>query len=168
MNKFVSLLTASSLALTMNVASATPAYNAHAATAMAQASKAHAKLSFVMEVAHASLTQIAGHHYQLVVPIGDIKSILAFSAQPSRIAFRMTPNQYAKAVHSGKNSFDIDPPNAVVSFSGIDSAFEIIGFEKTDANVVYQLNLLDTDEDAPMNQSGPMALFVDSGFLGDY
>lgn len=167
MNKYVSLLTASSLALAINVASATPAYNAHAVATMKQASKKHAKLSFVMEVKHAQLTHVAGTHYQLNIPIGDIKSILAFSSQPNRLAFRMTPNEYARAVHSGKDSFDIDPPNAVVSFDLSDNAFEILGFHKNATEVVYHLNLLDSEEEAPENQSGPITFFVDD-FIGNF
>ena len=57
-------------------------------------------------------------HYQLTMSQGDIDKVIMFSDRPNRIVKTITADQLQAMWKVGKNSFQEDPPNAVLSASG--------------------------------------------------
>jgi hypothetical protein len=121
--------------------------------------------SFVIEAGGGVLTHIAGKKYELSVPLKNIKSVLAFSQAPQRVAKLLTPSDYAKVVHTGKNSFDVNHANVAISFKGgASDAFVITGYGKNGQNITYSLTLLDNQK-GPSNQTGHVSLFIDGSTI---
>ena len=119
-------------------------------------------VSFVIEAKNGKLTQVNGKNYQLVIPLSDLSSVLAFSGRPNHVALHMTPDQFSQVIHSGNNSFDKTPPNMALTVDGGNSmAFEIMGSSKDQKNITYQL-LLIGDQSSPQNMSGNVSLFIDT------
>ena len=67
--------------------------------------KAPVKLLFVYVAKSATLKHIKGKEYQLSFPVTANNKVLAFSDRPNRVAFTLTPEQWAKIIRAGPNSF---------------------------------------------------------------
>jgi len=166
MNKFVSLLATSTAVCALilgsvAVAGVTASTSGDSSGQSSSQQQGSANFSFVIEAAHGKLTQVSGKQFQLVIPTGDVKSVLAFSSRPDRIAKQMSPDDFAKMVHSGSDSFDTNPPNMALTFGNGDSiAFEVKGVVNQDGNLAYSLVLLG-DQTEPQAQSGNVSLFID-------
>lgn len=125
-------------------------------------------LLFTIESKHGSLVHLKGDQYELALPLKEIKSVLAFSDRPDRIAFKMNPAKFAKLIHSGKNNFDMDPPNLVVSWGDHKypaAAYQITGHRQMDGYLLYSLTKLNQKKIAtrggPVHQQGKVAVFID-------
>ncbi len=120
-----------------------------------------ASFLFVIQSAHSRLTKVNEKNYTLVLPLKDIKSVLAFSNRPERIVRQLTPAAYSKIIHSGSQSFDKIPPNvALTSDAYPPTAFEVSAVSKDNKNITYHLLLLD-GQNSLKNQSGAVRLFFD-------
>ena len=71
---------------------------------------------YSMEAHDATLRHVKGNLYELVTSITPGDQVLAFSDRPHRIAFLMSRDKWAEAVHKMKNSFTNNPPNIVLSW----------------------------------------------------
>ena len=91
-------------------------------------------------------------------------STLFFSDRPQRVVGHMTTAEFVELWGAGDNSFEADPPNAVLSFleSGddapTDAVIVIMKPNLSDGQLSYSVDLL---EGTVPNDSGPVTLFID-------
>jgi hypothetical protein len=90
-------------------------------------------------------------------------STLYFSDRPVRVVGHMTNEQFIDQWSSGPDSFELDPPNAVLSFpdaSGkLEDAVLVLRSPVLDENTFeYRADVLEGD--VPSN-AGPCTLFID-------
>ena len=97
--------------------------------------------------------------------LGDVTpSTLFFSDRPQRIVGHMTTAQFVELWAEGDNSFEADPPNAVLSFlePGADAPTDAVIVIKnpilTDGQLSYSVDLL---EGTVPTHAGPVTLFID-------
>jgi hypothetical protein len=116
---------------------------------------------FVIQAQAGKLTHIKGKKYQLTIPLKNIQSVLALAGGRAHVAHRMKPSDYAKLVHRGANSFDVDPPNAGITVgTGAAHAYVIDKYKLLGPNIVYNLSLLDKGSVNPA--SGEVSMFIDT------
>lgn len=127
------------------------------------------KLTFLfsVHVQKARLARKTKRDYVLSIPLTEIKSVLVFTDRPNRIAFEVRPDQYQKIIHSGKNSFNVDPPNIVLSTNNpklYAKAFEVVHYSVKNQVINYQLELLKPQQAIVglKNYAGPVTLLVDN------
>jgi hypothetical protein len=94
---------------------------------------------------------------------GVAPSTLYFSDRPVRVVGHMTNEQFIDQWSSGPDSFELDPPNAVLSFpdaSGkLEDAVLVLRSPVLDENTFeYRADVLEGD--VPSN-AGPCTLFID-------
>ncbi len=91
-------------------------------------------------------------------------STLFFSDRPQRVVGHMTTAEFVELWGEGDNSFEADPPNAVLSFlePGADAPTDAVIVIKnptlSDGQLSYSVDLL---EGTVPNDSGPVTLFID-------
>ena len=91
-------------------------------------------------------------------------STLFFSDRPQRVVGHMTTAEFVELWGAGDNSFEADPPNAVLSFlepgddAPTDAVIVIKNPSLTDGQLSYSVDLL---EGTVPNDSGPVTLFID-------
>ena len=91
-------------------------------------------------------------------------STLFFSDRPQRVVGHMTTAEFVELWGEGDNSFEADPPNAVLSFlePGADAPTDAVIVIKnpslTDGQLSYSVDLL---EGTVPNEAGPVTLFID-------
>ena len=125
-------------------------------------------LLFSLKSNYAKLMHMGGNDYQLLIPISEIMPVLAFTDRPQRLAKRLSPAEFAHLVHQGENSFDIKPPNVVVTFDAeqpVANAFEIVGYEKDNNFIQYNLRYLGDTQELPYPDEGAATIFMDE-FMG--
>ena len=89
---------------------------------------------------------------------------LFFSDRPQRVVGHMTTAEFVELWGEGDNSFESDPPNAVLSFlePGADAPTDAVIVIKnpslSDGQLSYSVDLL---EGTVPNDSGPVTLFID-------
>lgn len=95
---------------------------------------------------------------------GVTPSTLYFSDRPQRVVGHMTTADFVDLWDVGENSFESDPPNAVLSFlpSGGDAPQDAVVVIRTphlaDGRLSYSIDVL---EGTVPSQSGPVTLFID-------
>jgi hypothetical protein len=95
---------------------------------------------------------------------GITPSTLYFSDRPQRLVGHMTTAQFVDLWGAGDNSFQADPPNAVLSFlkPGADVPDDAVIVIKepqlTDGELSYSIEVLEGTVPA---QTGPVTLFID-------
>ena len=95
---------------------------------------------------------------------GVTPSTLYFSDRPQRVVGHMTTAQFVDLWGAGDNSFEADPPNAVLSFlepggDVPDDAVIVIKEPRlTDGELSYSIQVLEGSVPA---QTGPVTLFID-------
>jgi len=94
---------------------------------------------------------------------GVSPSTLYFSDRPKREVGHISSQHFVDIWDDGENSFEIDPPNAVLSFLSSEAAPEDAVVVITDPQLVgdslsYAIDLLDGTIPA---HSGPVSLFID-------
>ena len=77
--------------------------------------KKAASFMFVVSADKAKITHLKDGQYSLVVQKSDLNRVIEFSDRPYRIVKYITGNDLQKIWGEGKNSFAVDPPNAVLS-----------------------------------------------------
>jgi len=116
---------------------------------------------FVIRAPQAKLVPVSGKSFQLLIPVKDLSSVLAFSDRPDRIVKQLTLSEYVKLVHTGSNSFAVTPPSVALTIGDNPThIFELMGAKKVGDNIVYSLILLN-NQTAPGVESGPLSLYVD-------
>ena len=91
-------------------------------------------------------------------------STLFFSDRPQRVVGHMTTAEFVELWGEGDNSFEADPPNAVLSFvepgddAPTDAVIVIKNPSLTDGQLSYSVDLL---EGTVPNEAGPVTLFID-------
>ena len=95
---------------------------------------------------------------------GITPSTLYFSDRPQRIVGHMTTADFVELWGAGENSFETDPPNAVLAFlepgaEAPDDAVIVIREPRlTDGELSYSIEVL---EGAVPAHTGPVTLFID-------
>ena len=95
---------------------------------------------------------------------GITPSTLYFSDRPQRIVGHMTTADFVELWGAGENSFEADPPNAVLAFlepsaEAPDDAVIVIKEPRlTDGELSYSIEVL---EGAVPANTGPVTLFID-------
>ena len=95
---------------------------------------------------------------------GITPSTLYFSDRPQRIVGHMTTADFVELWGAGENSFESDPPNAVLAFlepgaEAPDDAVIVIKEPRlTDGELSYSIEVL---EGAVPANTGPVTLFID-------
>ena len=95
---------------------------------------------------------------------GITPSTLYFSDRPQRIVGHMTTADFVDLWGAGENSFESDPPNAVLAFlePGADAPDDAVIVIKeprlTDGELSYSIEVL---EGAVPANTGPVTLFID-------
>jgi hypothetical protein len=95
---------------------------------------------------------------------GVTPSTLYFSDRPQRVVGHMTTAQFVDLWGAGDNSFEADPPNAVLSFLEPggdvpdDAVIVIKEPQLTDGELSYSIEVLEGSVPA---QTGPVTLFID-------
>jgi hypothetical protein len=95
---------------------------------------------------------------------GVTPSTLYFSDRPQRIVGQMTTADFVDLWDAGDNSFESDPPNAVLSFlepgaEAPDDAVIVIKEPRlSDGTLSYSIDVL---EGSVPTQTGPVTLFID-------
>ena len=95
---------------------------------------------------------------------GITPSTLYFSDRPQRIVGHMTTADFVELWGAGENSFETDPPNAVLAFlepgaEAPDDAVIVIKEPRlTDGELSYSIEVL---EGAVPANTGPVTLFID-------
>ena len=137
--------------------------------------KSPIELLFTIEAKHGSLVHIKDDRYKLEIPRNDIKSVLAFSERPNRIAYKMDTAKYIKMVHTGENNFDVNPPNLVLSWGDSKQgaeAYEVIGYHHSKRYLTYSLKHLSQEKIAnrgePIHQKGEVSIFIDTSAFVAY
>ena len=96
---------------------------------------------------------------------GITPSTLYFSDRPQRVVGHMATTDFVDLWGVGDNSFETDPPNAVLSFleSGADAPTDAVVVLTApslsgDGDLSYSIDVLEGDVPA---QTGPVTLFID-------
>jgi len=95
---------------------------------------------------------------------GITPSTLYFSDRPRRVVGHMTTTDFVDLWDEGENSFEIDPPNAVLAFlepgeDAPDDAVVVIRHPRlSDGQLSYSIEVL---EGVLPDRSGPVTLFID-------
>ena len=95
---------------------------------------------------------------------GITPSTLYFSDRPQRVVGHMTTTDFVDLWDEGENSFEIDPPNAVLAFlepgeDAPDDAVVVIRHPRlSDGQLSYSIEVL---EGVLPDRSGPVTLFID-------
>jgi hypothetical protein len=95
---------------------------------------------------------------------GVTPSTLYFSDRPQRVVGHMTTAQFVDLWGAGDNSFEADPPNAVLSFleaggqTPDDAVIVIKEPQLSDDELSYSIEVLEGTVPA---QTGPVTLFID-------
>ena len=91
-------------------------------------------------------------------------STLFFSDRPQRVVGHMTTAEFVELWGEGDNSFEADPPNAVLSFlepgddAPTDAVIVIKNPTLSDGQLSYSVDLL---EGTVPRETGPVTLFID-------
>lgn len=91
-------------------------------------------------------------------------STLYFSDRPERVVGHMTTEQFVAMWGEGPNSFEEDPPNAVLSYveAGSDTPNDAVVILRNpiagDESITYTIEILDGEVPA---ESGAVSLFID-------
>jgi hypothetical protein len=95
---------------------------------------------------------------------GVTPSTLYFSDRPQRVVGHMTTADFVDLWDEGENSFEVDPPNAALSFLGVgdtapeDAVVVLRSPRLEDGELSYSVEVLDGT--LPI-EGGPVTLFID-------
>ena len=126
-------------AITPTFASATPiAINEGDPTMQAKKDETYV---FIIDLKKATLTPLSKGQYALTFTDRSIKNITAMSRPPYSDIRQLTPNQYSKIAHAGgKDSFDNNPPNLLLSMNNHSlGAYVLTGYKKGKGTMTYKL-----------------------------
>ena len=110
-----------------------------ATTAAPAAVKEHKKAPsflFVVSADKAKITRLKNGKYSLVIQKSDMNRVIEFSDRPYRIVKYITGSELQKIWGAGKNSFAVDPPNAVLSAANQKSVIVVLDGMQVDKSLV--------------------------------
>jgi hypothetical protein len=127
-----------------------------------------ADMLYSIQADASQLIHHGGQRFELVVSLKHIKSILAFSDRPKRMAFKLTVKDYLQLAHSGEHSFSKIPPNVVISFGTSKReavAFSVRKIEVVDGYMYFELqSLVGLKKLLPFkNYHGRVSVYIDGG-----
>lgn len=131
----------------------------------------HVSMLFVISVSNATVTPADENGQSTVVfGVDDVTAALGFTDRPQRYAFNITMPALASGWSEGTNSFEADPPNAIVEDSRSRvGVTEITSFNVEDNIVTVGLNRMaykSVDDGARLDGTVEnLRLFIDSGWL---
>ena len=132
MNKILALLITSALTLGMGSAFAGHHDSEKSNAAPVETKKAPSFL-FVVSAKKAHIKKDKDGNTLLVIKKSDLSEVIEFSDRPYRIIKYITGSDIAKDWGKGKNSFVVDPPNAVLSSANVKPYIVVInGMTLTD------------------------------------
>ena len=103
---------------------------------------------FVIQAKQGTIETKNGKTY-LVLKHADVNHVIMFSDRPNRIVKVVTGNDLQKLWKVGKDSFEKDPPNAVLSSAGQKAQIVILnGITVTDTTVVFPISISEDEEKA--------------------
>ena len=108
---------------------------------------------------------------KLLTPENDIKDVIAFTDRPFRKSTNISILQFIGLFVSMKpDSFKIDPPNAVLSFSNTQKShtMSLASHNKDEQKVIFNLKLLKGQEHTQENFTGTINMFVDDNDYNDW
>ena len=127
---------------------------------------------FVIQAKQGKIETKNGKTY-LVLQHADVNHVIMFSDRPNRIVKTITGNDLQKLWKVGNDSFEKDPPNAVLSSAGQKAQIVILnGITVTDNTVKLAISVSE-DEKKAIGQSvaadsSGLTLVVDSQSLAHY
>ena len=95
----------------------------------AAAAKDHKKAPsflFVVSADKAKISHLKDGKASLVIQQSDMNKVIAFSDRPNRIVKEITGSDLVKLWPEGKNSYESDPPNAVISADNLKPKIVVI------------------------------------------
>lgn len=97
--------------------------------------------------------------------ISGMPSVVYFADSPSRIAGHMSVSDFSELWNGSSDSFEADPPNAVLSVMDGDNVknfvVELMNAEAKDNSVTFKIRIL---KGIPPKNFGSSSLFVDMHF----
>ena len=95
---------------------------------------------FVVQAKKGEIKKNKAGHYELVLNKADVNHVIMFSDRPYRIVKYITGKNLATEWTKGKNSFKDDPPNAVLSGTGMKAEIVILSsIHVKDQQVIFGL-----------------------------
>lgn len=141
MKKIISKISASVLALSLTLScSSILAADKKTVTAKpkpsAQQPKKAPSFLFVIDAKQGEIKKDKNGQYHLILKKVDMNQVIMFSDRPQRIVKYITGKDLQTLWKGGKNSFEKDPPNAVLSGSGIKTQIVILNGIQVDKSHV--------------------------------
>ena len=102
---------------------------------------------FVLQAKKGKLTPIKGkrNHFTLTLKHTDVNNVIAFSDRPYRMVKYISAMDIKKGWKKGSNSFEADPPNAVLTAKGHNAQIVVLhGMTVKDNTVSFHVNLTNT------------------------
>ena len=159
MTTFISKITASVLALSLTLScSSVLAADKKTVAAKPKPSTQHPKKApsfmFVIDAKQGEIKKDKNGQYHLILQKVDMNQVIMFSDRPQRIVKYITGKDLQSLWKEGKNSFEKDPPNAVLSGTGIKTQIVILnGIDE--ANASLSISISDGIVD---NNNSPLAV----------
>ena len=110
---------------------------------------------FVVYSEKANIKKLKNERYTITMQHTDINHVIAFSDRPYRIVKYITGNNLQKLWSKGKNSFAVDPPNAVLSASKLKPIIIVLDSievnEETVTFTIHSTGLIKTEDTQAQN-----------------
>ena len=119
---------------------------------------------FTIEPKNSKFSLLPNKTYQLIISKKDISNIEAVSTRSHREAYNLTPEEYAKIIHTGKDSFDVVPPNLSIFFADLKRgpiSFAVISYKLDEKNITFNLAVLSPQKNIPSYASGYLGIWID-------
>lgn len=99
---------------------------------------------FVLQAKQGTLTKNKDGHFTLTLKHKDVNNVIEFSDRPYRIVKYITADRLKNSWAKGTNSFESDPPNAVLMAKGHKAQIIVLrGITVNNETVTFDVNLTD-------------------------
>jgi hypothetical protein len=122
------------------------------------------KFFFTISSKNTEFRFLSDKTYQLVIPKNEITFVNAVSVRPYRELYNLKPEEYAKRIHRGEESFDAIPPNLSICFFDTKVgpiSFSVASYESNEKNITFTLTALGEQNHIPNHASGQIGLWID-------
>ena len=164
---FKSLFTVLSLTFALGLSGITTSMiaapsNKSASKPIADVTKKPPSFLFVVQAKQAVMKPVKDDPYRytlsMILSDDNLSKVISFSDRPYRIVELMTAKQLHDLWSEGKNSFKVDPPNAVLSAQGFDAEIVILEDQTIEDNVMTFTLKIDSNK---VNAENPDADLLD-------
>lgn len=114
---------------------------------------------FVITARDGKINQNQSGQYMLTLEHAKVERVLAFTDRPNRLVEIVSPEAFQQAWKKGVNSFQKDPPNAVVVFGQEKLAMKLISITVDDDKFIFVVT--SDDDKMKIVKMGSPSLFVD-------